>query len=139
MRLEMACGERVGFGQHRTFVVWHTHPFLCGLLMWFLFVDSGACLPKLLALTSGSLQIPPYGRYPCLRLTISAGECIADFHYRVVALPGAPRKNWGLSFATVPLFVLKRMRTFSNLSCGCRTPLLTPILDEMGCNVTAQN
>ena len=31
------------------------------------------------------------------------------------------------------------MRTFSNLSCGCRTPLLTPILDEMGCNVIIQS
>ena len=49
--------------------------------MWFLFVGSGVCPPKFLALTSGSLQIPPYGRPPYLRLTLAAAERIVDFHY----------------------------------------------------------
>ena len=96
---------RVGLGAASDFVFLAHSSVPVRPTMWFLVVGSGVCLQKFLVPTSGSLRIPPYGRYPCLRLTLPAGECIADFHYQVVALPGAPRKNWGLSFATVPLFL----------------------------------
>ena len=53
--------------------------------MRFLFVGPEFCPPKLLALTSSFLQIPPHGGHPCLRLTLPATELVVDFHHQVTA------------------------------------------------------
>ena len=61
--------------------------------MWFLFVGSGVCPPRLLTLTSGFLQIPPHDGHSCLRLTLPTAERVVVFHHLVVAHAGRTEKR----------------------------------------------
>ena len=79
---------RTGFGQHWTLCCLAHSSVPVRPTMWFLFVGSGVCPPRLLTLTSGFLQIPPHDEHPCLRLTLPTAERVVVFHHLVVAHAG---------------------------------------------------
>lgn len=83
---------RIGFGQHWTSSCVADCSALIRPSMWFLFVGSGVC-PHVFSVTSGLLQIPPRNGYPCLQLTLSAAERVADFHHQVIAHTGRTTKR----------------------------------------------